>query len=136
LKFVKLPLAALAALVFLILANTILFPLAFPDGPPTLYRHERSEPLTAVQLLAFLVTSVLLAYIFPIGYRGGKPWSEGMRFGMLMGVLVSVPMSLHVYATAETTSLGLVSVVLWTVITWGISGALIGAVYGKSLQME
>lgn len=133
---VRLPLAALSALVFLVIAGTILFPYVFPDGPPVPYRYPRQEPLAAVHVFALLVTALLLAYIFPKGYRGGKPWAEGLRFGMVMGVLVSLPTTLHVYADAQTAAPGLVTAVLWTVITWGISGALIGAVYGKSLGTD
>jgi len=133
---VKLPLAALAALVFLTIVGTLLFSIVFPDGPPQLFLHARQEPLAAVHLFALLVTSVLLAYIYPKGYRGGTPWAEGLRFGMLMGVLVSLPTNLHVYADTDTSTAGLVTAILWTVITWGISGALIGAVYGKSLGKE
>jgi hypothetical protein len=129
-------LAALAAVVFLVVINAIFFPIVFPEGTPEIYRYEREEPLSMYHLLAILVTSVLMAYIFPIGYRGGKPWAEGLRFGMLMGVLVSLPMNLHVYALTKTAFAGLLTAVLWTVITWGIAGALIGAVFGKSLRAD
>lgn len=127
-------LAALVALVFLVVVNAVFFPIVFPEGTPEIYRYEREKPLSTFHLLAVLVTAALMAYIFPIGYRGGKPWAEGLRFGMLMGVLVSLPMNLHVYAMTKTAFAGLLTTVLWTVITWGIAGGLIGAVFGKSLR--
>jgi hypothetical protein len=132
----KYALAALAAVVFLVVINAVISPLVFPQGPPEVYRYQRDEPRVAFHLLAVLVTAVLMAYIFPIGYRGGKPWAEGLRFGMLMGVLASLPMNLRVYALTDTALPGLLSAVLWTVITWGISGGLIGAVFGSSLRAE
>jgi hypothetical protein len=130
----KLLLAALAAFVFLFIAGAALYPVVFPDGAPGQSRYPREEPLVAPRLFALLVTSLLLAYIFPKGYGGRKPWAEGVRFGMLMGALASIPTNLHVYAMADTPAPGLVTAVLWTVITWGVSGGLIGAVYGKTLR--
>ncbi|MCK4774847.1 MAG: hypothetical protein KAT30_08670 [Candidatus Krumholzibacteria bacterium] len=130
----KLLLAALAAFVFLFLAGAAFYDMVFPGGAPGQFGYPREEPLVAPHLFALLVTSFLLAYIFPKGYGGRKPWAEGMRFGMLVGALGSIPTNLHVYAAADTPAPGLVTVVLWTVITWGVSGGLIGAVYGKTLR--
>jgi hypothetical protein len=136
LRLARFSLAASAAMAFLLAVNVLLYPVVFPDGPPEYYLNVRVEPIAVYHLLALLVTSILLAYVFPIGYRGKTPWAEGLRFGMLMGVLVSLPMSLHVYATTDTPFAGLLTAVLWTVITWGIAGGLIGAVYGNTLRRE
>lgn len=129
-------LAALAALAFLLVSNVVLYPVVFPEGSPDAYRYMRNAPIAAYHFLALLVTAALLSFVYPKGYRGGVPWAEGLRFGMMMGVLTSLPMSLHVYAKAEVPLAGLLTGVLWTVITWGISGGLIGAVYGGKLPAE
>jgi hypothetical protein len=135
-KLARLPLAALAAMAFLLVVNVVVYPVVFPGGPPEMYRYERNQPLALYHVLALLATAILLAYIFPIGYRGRKPWAEGLRFGMLMGVLVKLPWSLNTYSITDTGFSGLLTAVLWAVITYGIAGALIGAAYGKSLQSE
>lgn len=127
-------LAALAAMAFLLVVNVVLYPLVFPNGPPEIYRYERAEPQALYSLLAMLVTSVLFAYIFPIGYRGRTPWAEGLRFGMLMGVLNGLPWSLNVYSRTDTGFSGLLATVLWMVITYGVAGGLVGAAYGKTLR--
>ena len=124
-------LAALVAFVFLAIASTVLHPVIFPDEPPVRYLYERTTPKVAFEFVAILITAVLLAYIFPVGYRGGKPWAEGLRFGMLMGVLLSLPASLYVYAKTEVELTAAVTSVLWAVIRTGIAGGLIGAVYGR-----
>ncbi|MCK4578260.1 MAG: DUF1761 family protein [Candidatus Marinimicrobia bacterium] len=54
-------------------------------------RAEKSMGLIAV---GYLVISFLLAYVYPIGYQGGTPMSEGMRFGIIMGLIVAVPAAL------------------------------------------
>ena len=44
-----------------------------------------------------LITSFLLTYIFIKGYEG-KGIGEGVRFGLVIGLFVSVPMALSTYA--------------------------------------
>jgi len=134
LKIARFMLAASAAMAFLLAANVLLYPIVFPAESPQYYTYERAEPLAAYRLLAMIVTAGLLAYVFPIGYRGKTPWAEGLRFGMLMGALVSLPASLGVYAKADVAFAGLLTTILWTVITMGIAGGLIGAVYGDTLK--
>ena len=135
-KIARFALAALAAMAFLLVVNVLLYPVVFPGGPPQLYQYERAEPLALYHLLAMLVTSLILAYVFPLGYRGKTPWAEGLRFGMLMGVLVSLPAALNIYAMTDIEFAGLLTVVLWSVITLGVAGLLVGASYGKSLRKD
>jgi hypothetical protein len=130
----RLLLAALVATAFLTLCGTLLAPVVFPAETGPAGGDMRAEPVFSIHLLAWLFTSVLLSWIFPIGYRGGVPWAEGLRFGMLLGLLAGLPGVLHRYADTESAVTGLVTVVLWNVITWGISGALIGTAYGPVLK--
>ena len=44
--------------------------------------------------LGYLVLTFLMSYMYPIGYRGGPPIKEGMRFGLLIGLVVSIPTAL------------------------------------------
>jgi hypothetical protein len=125
--------AAGVALVFLTLCDTLLGPVLFPDGTALFAEYRRAEPVFAFRLLGWLVTSALLAWVFPIGYRGGVAWAEGLRFGMLMGVLAGLPGVLHTYADLDVGFPVLLTAVLWQVITWGIAGALVGTVYRPAL---
>jgi hypothetical protein len=133
-KLARFPLAAMAAMAFLLVVNVVLYPIVFPNGPPEIYQYERSDPIALYHVLAMFVTSLLLAYVFPIGYRGRTPWVEGLRFGMLMGVLISLPWALNTYSITDTEFAGLLTTVLWKVITYGVAGGLIGAAYGKALK--
>lgn len=47
----------------------------------------RPEPLLPAIVAAEGVRAVVFALIYPIGYRGGAPWWEGLRFGLLMALL-------------------------------------------------
>ena len=43
--------------------------------------------------------AALLAWIYPIGYKGGSAMQEGMKFGILMGLLYGLPNAIHMYAS-------------------------------------
>jgi hypothetical protein len=130
----RLLLAAIVAAAFLTLCGGLLVPIIFPAGSAPATGFERAEPVFPVHVMAWFLTSALLAWIFPIGYRGGVAWAEGLRFGMLLGLLNGLPDALHTWADIDTVAAGLVTRVLWNVITWGIAGALIGTVYSPVLQ--
>lgn len=131
----RLLLAAAVAFVFLALANAVFLPLFLPAGILELFRETRPESLVSLHFAAFLVTSLLIAYVFPTGYKGGKRWVEGLRCGMLLGALGSLPVNFHVFASVRAPGSDLVTVVLWTIITWGIAGALVATAYGKALKV-
>jgi hypothetical protein len=125
--------AAIGAFVFFVVVNAVFSSVLFPEGPYRHYRNLRPEPLAVFGIVAALITALLMAYIFPMGYKGGKLTAEGLRFGMLLGVLVSLPANLQLYGAAVVPFDGLLTVILWTIITWGIAGAIIAAIYGKTL---
>ncbi len=54
----------------------------------------REEMSMTMITLGYLVLTFLMSYIYPIGYRGGPPIKEGMRFGVLVGLTVSIPTAL------------------------------------------
>jgi hypothetical protein len=126
----KLFLSTIAASIFLILINTVLFPLVFPDGPAQFYANAREKPLFLFNLLAYIATAFLLAYIYPIGYRGGSPRVEGIRFGMYMGLLVSLPHTFHIYAMVDYAFYSAALVIAWTIVVWGATGIVIALVHG------
>jgi drug/metabolite transporter (DMT)-like permease len=47
--------------------------------------------------LAYVLQAILLAYIYPKGYSGGKPLTEGLRFGFVMGVLIFITYAFFLY---------------------------------------
>lgn len=133
-KFQRFLLAAAGASIFFIAVDALLTPVLFPDGTTFYYRTPRSQPLATAAIAAAIITAFLMAYIFPIGYKGGKHFAEGLRFGMLLGVLVSLPPNLRVYAAADVRFESLLTIILWTIINCGIAGALIAVTYGKTVD--
>ncbi len=127
----KILIATLIAMVVLSLTNIVFFPMAFPDGPPEQFRSARDIPLRGYQMAALFVAAFIMSLIYPLGYRGNKPWVEGLRFGMILGSLSAVPHALNVFAHANIPGGLLLTPVLWTAVTWGFAGLTIGLVYGR-----
>jgi hypothetical protein len=84
-------------------------------------------------IIGFFLTGFLLSAIYPIGYKGGSPASEGYRFGMLMGAVWMVPTAFVIFLGAGlVTPVGVVVDMPWHIlIEEGIAGLVIGLVYGK-----
>ena len=127
----KLLLATAGAFVFLLVINALLFPVFFPDGPPMHYENTRPVPLFQFHLLAFLITAFLMSYLYPLVYRGGSVWKEGLKVGVIMGMFVSLPDTLHVYALVEVPLLVQLFPALWVCVIWGAAGIVIGLIYGR-----
>jgi hypothetical protein len=86
---------------------------------------------TGIIFLAYVVLAILMAYIYPFGYRGGKPAIEGLRFGLIIGLLWVFPHGLAM-AGAHGDSLSYVfKNAAWHMIEQGFGGIIIGLVYGK-----
>ena len=47
--------------------------------------------------LSEFALAFLLAHIYPMGYEKGAPAGEGLRFGILMGLLIYLPATLMKY---------------------------------------
>ena len=130
-KIKKLLLSTLGSFVFLLLINAILFPVFFPDGPPARYENTRPAPLVQYHLLAFIISAFLMSYLYPLLSRGGPAWKEGLKVGVIMGLFVSLPDTLHVYALVETPLLVQLLPAVWVCAIWGGAGVVIGLIYGK-----
>jgi hypothetical protein len=73
-----------------------------------------------------------MSYLYPLIYRGGSAWKEGLRVGIIMALFVSLPENLHVYALTNISFLKLLFPALWVTVIWGMAGIVIGMVYGGS----
>ncbi len=92
---------------------------------------EATHEGTGVIFLAYMMLSILMAYIYPLGYKGGRPAVEGLRFGIVIGLLWVFPHGLAM-AGAHGDSISYVIInSAWHMIEQGVGGIIIGLVYGK-----
>lgn len=127
----KLFLSSGTSFLYLVVMNAFLFPIFFPNGPPEMYGNRRPAPLFEYHLLAFFVTAFLMSYLYPLLYKGGRPWKEGLKIGIIMALFVSLPENLHVYAMTEVPFVAGLFPALWVTVIWGIAGIIIALIYGK-----
>jgi hypothetical protein len=89
--------------------------------------HEGSGIIFA----AYLLLALLMAYIFPLGYSGGYVLWEGLRFGILIGLLWVFPHELAM-AGAHGESLAYVfKNAVWHMFEQGIGGIVMAFTYKK-----
>ena len=58
---------------------------------------QREMPLTRIIVLGYLLLAILMTYFYPKGCSGGEPLAEGLRFGVFIGVLYTLPHALVIY---------------------------------------
>ena len=93
---------------------------------------DASHEGTGIILIAYLVLGLLMAYMYPIGYRGGRPILEGLRFGMLIGLLWVFPHELAMAGAHGEPLAYVFKNAAWHVVEQGVGGIAIGLVYGKA----
>ncbi len=97
-----------------------------------------AEADMSIPLIAFgyLIMAFLLASAYTYGYKGGSGTSEGMRFGVLMGLIIGLPMA-FVGAGTSSVELG-PSLVdgIYRVVEIGVGGTVIGLLYGSDAPAE
>lgn len=78
----------------------------------------------------YLVLTFLMSYIFPLGFKGGSAVTEGMRFGVLLGMTRALPIALILAGAYKMPlSANLVEAV-YTIVESAIGGIVIAKIYG------
>ena len=85
-------------------------------------------------ILGYIVLAFLMAYVYPMGYQGGSPLKEGLRFGVLIGLIWVLPHGLVALGTENITVAGGLVDAIWHVVEQGIGGVVIGLVYGSGAE--
>jgi len=94
----KFLLATAAAFVALFIINSIWFGFLFKDWYME-NMNAASDENIAMHAFAELCYALLLAWIYPLGYKTGSSMSQGIKFGVLMGLVYSLPVNLHHHAS-------------------------------------
>lgn len=71
--------AVIAAVIISIILNTVYYAVTAAGHT---WAMTKAEPNLLLMMLNHVVFALLLAYIYPFGYQGGSPVSEGARFGV------------------------------------------------------
>ncbi|MCZ6534078.1 MAG: hypothetical protein O7A08_14085 [SAR324 cluster bacterium] len=87
--------------------------------------------------LSPLVLAFLMSYAYPFGYKGGPVIGEGLRFGILMGLVAHLPTTLGYYgAWRFMTATEMTVDVIYHVVEVAIGGLVIAYVYKGKPQTQ
>ena len=84
----------------------------------------------ALLLVAYFILAFIMSYLYPLGYKGGKPILEGLKFGAIMGVLWVFPHGLAMASVHGDSIIYVFKNGAWHIVEQGIGGIIIGFVYG------
>ena len=89
----------------------------------------RAEPIMVVVGFGYLITAVVMALVFPIGYKGGSGVAEGLRFGAVIGLLWWLPANVILSGVYETTLAAAFVDGAWHVAEGAAGGVVIGLLH-------
>ncbi len=95
---------------------------------------EASHEGIGILLIAYLILSLIMSYMYPLGYKGGRPTIEGLRFGALIGLLWVFPHELAMAGAHETSISYVFKNALWHMVEQGLGGIVIGLIYSRGQQ--
>ena len=100
---------------------------------PGVYRSAEAGPAYLPGMFACILVGVFLAAcMYAKGYEGGSGASEGVRFGVLLGMFVSVVFAGVNYATLNIGRRHSLEMAAAAFIEWLVIGTIIGVVYKPS----
>lgn len=88
-----------------------------------------------MKVWAMAVSNFLLAFfmalIYPKGFKGGSPFSEGFKFGIYMALLMAVPFVFMFWSSMNVPyQAAILDGILYGILVV-IGGVIIGLIYGK-----
>ncbi len=87
------------------------------------------EPNLVFIAIGYLFYAFIMAYMFPIGYKGGSAVSEGWKFGAIIGVLISVPLTFINMGLLSASATPALVDAIYQIVEKAIGGIVIAKVY-------
>lgn len=94
----------------------------------------RDTPIVPLGVLAIIIQGSVIAYLYPFYYRQGHPVIQGIKFSLIIGLMVYTAMG---FATAAKIHIEPVSTFLayhsiFQLIQFILTGTALGLIYGKA----
>jgi hypothetical protein len=104
---------------------------------PGIYRPADSQgTYMPILFVGILLAMLVASYIYAKGYEGGSGIQEGMRFGVLIGLLVLGYVGIVNYAILNIGRRLAGSLAVAGLVEWTLAGIVIGAVYKPATQSK
>ena len=88
------------------------------------------EPNLLFIAIGYLIYAFVMAYMFPIGYKGGSVVTEGLKFGAIIGVLITIPMTFINMGLLSANAGPALIDAIYQIVEKAIGGIVIAKVYG------
>jgi hypothetical protein len=130
----KLVISTIVVGIILFLLGGLFYSFLFAEYFKTNFGHMmRSE--TDFKMWAFAVGSLFRALfmyiIYSIGYKGGSPFMEGAKFGIIIGFFVSIPYVFFMWGSSPVKYQPVVLDGVLMMVTMLIGGIVTGLIHGK-----
>ena len=86
---------------------------------------------TGIIFIAYIVLALLMAYIYPLVYKGKHAQIEGLKFGILIGILWVFPHELAMAGSHGESISYVFKNAIWHMVEQGVGGIIIALVYAK-----
>lgn len=117
-----------------IIHSLILGPTYQSDEMKNIWRTDMQAKMW-IYYIVYLITSFFFVLIFSKGYTG-KGIIEGVRYGIYIGFLMSVPMAYATYAMIPIPYFVAVQWFIYGMLQYIILGIIVAAIYGKQEQKQ
>ncbi len=84
-----------------------------------------------LMLIAYLILAFLMAYIYSFSLRKSKPIIDGLKIGVVVGILWVFPHGLVMAGAHDTSIIYEIKNTFWHMFEQGIGGIIIALIYGK-----
>ncbi len=82
-------------------------------------------------LIAYFILAMLMVYIYSYGFKRDKPVIDGLKLGVIIGILWVFPHGLAMAGVHDTSIIYEIKNTLWHMFEQGIGGIIIALIYGK-----
>lgn len=128
----------LATVSYVVLSFAIAYPwhlVWFHDLYVEMGAFTREQPIVALGVLAMVIQGAVIAYFYPLWYRGGNPILAGIRYSLIIGLLIYTVMG---FATVAKFNIVPVTTFLayhtaFQFLQFTITGAALGLIFGRNI---
>lgn len=87
----------------------------------------------ALMLISYFILAFLISYIYTLSYKGGNPVFEGLKMGIIIGILWVFPHGLAMAGAHDTSIVYEINNGLYHMVEQGIGGIIIAVILGKNI---
>ena len=85
----------------------------------------------ALMLISYFILAFFIAYIYSISYKGGNLVIEGLKIGVVVGIVWVFPHGLTMAGAHNTSITYEINNAIYHVVEQGIGGIIIASIFGK-----